>query len=82
MCIVIIYCPVCDVINFEIKHSFLIKTFSYITKKLEQKSKCLENENNLQLENILHQFYIKVLSVVRNCLRPESGLLIDIMVSF
>ena len=25
MCIVIIYCPVCDVINFEINLSFLIR---------------------------------------------------------
>ena len=29
----IIYCPVCDVINFEINLSFLIERFFYITKK-------------------------------------------------
>ena len=37
MSIVIIYCPVCDVINFEINLNFLIKSFSYMTKKWEQK---------------------------------------------
>ena len=31
-CIVIIYCPAYDVINFEINHSFLIKPFFYIIK--------------------------------------------------
>ena len=36
MCIVIICCPVCDVINFKINHSFLVKPFFYITKKSEQ----------------------------------------------
>ena len=32
ICIVIICYPVCDVINFEIYLSFLIKPFSYMTK--------------------------------------------------
>ena len=32
-CIVIISCPVCDVINLEINLSFLTKPFFYITKK-------------------------------------------------
>ena len=36
MCIVIICCPVCEVINVEVNHSFLIKPFSYITKKSEK----------------------------------------------
>ena len=35
--IVIIYCPVCDVINFEINYSFLIKPFFYVTKNSGQK---------------------------------------------
>ena len=30
--IVIIWCPVCDLINVEINHNFLIKPFSCITK--------------------------------------------------
>ena len=37
MCIVIICCPVCDVINFEIKHSFLIKTFYIHNQKVRTK---------------------------------------------
>ena len=36
MCIVIICCPVCDLIGFEINHSFLIKPIFYITKKWEK----------------------------------------------
>ena len=33
MCIVISCCSVCDVITFEINHSFPIKSFFYITNK-------------------------------------------------
>ena len=36
MCIVTICYPVCDVINFEINHSFLIKRFFHINKKLKK----------------------------------------------
>ena len=36
MCIVIICCSVCEVINFEVNLSFLIKLFSYITKRSEK----------------------------------------------
>ena len=46
MCIVIICCPVPDVISFEIKYSFLIKPFFYITKKSEQKCQYLKNEKS------------------------------------
>ena len=46
MCIAIIFCPVCDVINFEINHSFLIKAFFYITNKLGQKCKYLKKEKS------------------------------------
>ena len=35
MCI--IYFPVCDFTNFEINLSFLIKSFSYVTKKVRAK---------------------------------------------
>ena len=44
MCIVIICCPDYDVINFEIKLSFFIKQFSYMTKKSGQKCKYLGNK--------------------------------------
>ena len=65
-CIVMIWCPVCEVINFEINLSSLIKPFSYMTKKSEQKCKYPQNKK---------KFFIifKRLSVVRNSLRPESG---------
>ena len=46
ICIVIICSPVCDVINFEINHSFLIKPIFYIKKKLGQKCKDLKNEKS------------------------------------
>ena len=39
MYIVIISFPVDDVINFENKLSFLIKPFSYLTKKAAKKNK-------------------------------------------
>ena len=39
VCIVIICCPVCDVINFKINRNFLIKPFFYVTKKSVQKCK-------------------------------------------
>ena len=37
MSIVIICCPVCDVINFEINLSFVIKLPFYINKKSQDK---------------------------------------------
>ena len=46
MCIVTIYCAACEVINFEINHSFLIEPFFYITEKSEQKCKYLKNEKS------------------------------------
>ena len=48
MCIVIIYFPVYDVINFEVKLSFLIKSFFCMTKKSVQKFEYLKNENLLR----------------------------------
>ena len=63
MGIVIIYCPVFDVINFEIIVSFVIKSFFYITQTSGQKCKYLKNKN---------RFYHKGLSVIRKCLWPES----------
>ena len=46
MCIVIVWFPVWDVINFEIYLSFRIKPFSYMNKKSEQKMKYLKNEKS------------------------------------
>ena len=46
ICIVIICCPVCDVIKVEINHSFLTKPFFYMTKKSGQKCTYLKSEKN------------------------------------
>ena len=44
MCIVIIFCPACEVTEFEINPNLLIKSFFYITKRSIQKCKYLKNE--------------------------------------
>ena len=44
MCLVIICCPVYDVINFEVNPSFFIKLFFSIIKKSGQKLKYLKYE--------------------------------------
>ena len=56
MFIVIIFCPVCDVINFEINHSFLIKAFFYITKMSGQKCNYLKNKKRFlhEIKSICH----------------------------
>ena len=46
MYIVIIRCPVCEVINFENNLIFLVKPFFYITKKSVQKCKYFKNKKN------------------------------------
>ena len=47
LCIVIFCCPICDVTNFEINLSFLIKTFFYIlAKKSGQKGKYFQKEKS------------------------------------
>ena len=50
MCTVINCYPVCDVINFEIYLSFLIKSFSYMTKNSEQKRKFLKNKRGFKVK--------------------------------
>ena len=45
-CTVIIYCPVHDVINFEMTQSVLIKPFYITTKKSGKKGKYLKNEKS------------------------------------
>ena len=58
MNIVIICCPVCDVINFAINPRFLIKPFFNMTKKSGPKCKYLKNERNFQheIKSIFHHF--------------------------
>ena len=46
MCIAIIYFPVDDVINFEISLGFLMKPFSYVTKKPGQKLKNFKDKKS------------------------------------
>ena len=48
MWIVIVYYPVCDIINFEIYLSFLIKPVYYMAKNSEQKLKYLQNKEFLR----------------------------------
>ena len=51
--------PDCDAIDFEINLIFLIKPFSYTTKKSRQKFKYLENERSFyrEIKSIFHHFY-------------------------
>ena len=44
--VIIIFCPACDVINIEINHSFLVKSFFYITKMSKQRYKYLKNQKS------------------------------------
>ena len=73
---VCVYFPGCDVINFESNLVFLIKSFLYMTEKSKQKFKYLENKKSFQdeIKSIFHHF--KGISIVKNCLRPESAALI------
>ena len=45
LCIAVIYCPVSDIMNFEVNHSFLIKPFLHVINNSEQKY--LKNEKSL-----------------------------------
>ena len=58
MCIAIICLPVCHAKNCEINLSFLVKPFSYMTKKSEQKRKSFKKENNFldETKSIFHNF--------------------------
>ena len=57
ICITIVCEPDCDVIDFEINQIFLIKPFSYMTKKSRQKFKYPENEKSFSSE-IKSIFYL------------------------
>ena len=67
-CIAIVNFPGCDVMNFEISFIFIIERFSYMTSKLRQKFKYLENDKSFQneIKNIFHHF--KGLSVATKSL--------------
>ena len=58
MCIVTIYFPVDGVMNFKINRIFLIKPFSYVTKKLGQTFEYLKNEKSFWVgrKSIFHDF--------------------------
>ena len=73
MCIVIVCYPVCDIMHFEIYLSFFIKPFFNTAKSSEQKLKYLKNEKVIYGEKKSFFVILKGLSVVRNCLRPESA---------
>ena len=77
MCIAIIFCTVCDVKNFQIDYSFLIKPFFYITKMSGQKCKYLKSKKSFWYERNSLFLLFKGLSTIRNCLRSESGPLIE-----
>ena len=72
MCIAIVWEPGCDVINFEINVTFLIKSFCYMTKNSRQKFKYLENEKSFwgEIKSILHHF--KRVFIAKNCQTWES----------
>ena len=48
--LVIICCPVCDVILFETNLDFLMKPFFYMNKMSQQKFKYLKNKKNFSHE--------------------------------
>ena len=72
MCIVIVCYPVYDVINFEIKLSFLIKPFSYMTKMSGLNLNIFRTKRTFKIKQKAFFIVFKGVSVVRNCLRPES----------
>ena len=64
MSIVIVYYPACEVVNFEIYLSFLVKPFSFMIQKPEQKFKYLTKwAFRVKWKSIFHHFKAKGLSV-------------------
>ena len=55
--IVIIFCPVCDATNFEIKDSLFIKPFFCITKNFQKKDTCSSKQKK---RTSLLLFYIRI----------------------
>ena len=66
MSIAVVCQPRCGIMHFEITFIFLIKPFSYMSKKSRQKFEYLENEKSI----------FKGISVAKSGLRPESAPLI------
>ena len=73
MCIAVICCPVCDVINFEIDLRLLFtKPFFYITKNTGQNLNASRTKRTSNIKQKALFIIVKENLVVRNCLRPES----------
>ena len=70
-CVVIVFHPVYDIINFKI---FVIKAFYFIVKKSGQKLKYLDSKMSFwyDIKNIFHRF-LKWSLVTRNCRGPKKG---------
>ena len=72
MCIAVICCPVCDVINFEIDLRFLFTMpFFYITKNRGQNVNTSRTKRTSNIKQKALFIIVKEHLVVRNCLRPE-----------
>ena len=64
--------PCCEIINFEINLTFLIKSFFCITKKSWQTFKYLENKKSFWTWNNIFHHFKRVFSS-QNCVRHESA---------
>ena len=73
MYIIVICCPVCDILSFEINHSFLIKLFFYITKSQDKNVNISRTKRALNMKWKIFFIVFKGLSIVKNCLKPEIG---------
>ena len=73
MCIAIVCQPGCDIINFEINLTSLIKQFFLHDQKVKTKFKYLENEKSFEDEIKAVFIIFKGLSTAENCLRLENA---------
>ena len=57
-CIIIICFPICNDMNFEINLRFLIRPFSYIIEKSEQKTKYFQRKKSFlgAIKSVFHYF--------------------------
>ena len=72
-CIVIICYSGCDVRNSEINFTFLIKSFSFVTKNSRQTFNYLQNEKTFKVKQKAFFIIFKGISLTKNCLWPESA---------
>ena len=70
MCIAIVCCPGCDVINSEINLIFLMKPV--FNEKSKQNINALRAKITFKVKQKAFVFIFKGLSVGKNCLRPEG----------